>query len=122
MKTKNYLIIVSTSILLILFTISTATYGEAKSRLDLRLEMLKKELNLSDKQTKKIKQIFLSTKEQQENIRKNNSADRPKVRQKIKEIFQIQDNKIEALLTQEQKEHYQQIRIRSNSNRNNPKK
>ncbi len=77
--------------------------GGLKNR---EISELKERLNLTDAQVAQIEPILTSTREQMQELRENRSGDRQQMRSRMQSIIQERDKKIEAILTESQKQEY----------------
>jgi Spy/CpxP family protein refolding chaperone len=77
--------------------------GGLKNR---EISELKERLNLTDAQVAQIEPILTSTREQMQELRENRSGDRQQMRSRMQSIMQERDKKIEAILTESQKQEY----------------
>jgi len=73
---------------------------------DREISELKERLNLTDAQVAQIEPILTSTREQMQELRENRSGDRQQMRSRMQSIIQERDKKIEAILTESQKQEY----------------
>ncbi|MEJ2536126.1 MAG: Spy/CpxP family protein refolding chaperone [Calditrichia bacterium] len=73
---------------------------------DREISELKERLNLTDAQVAQIEPILTSTREQMHELRENRSGDRQQMRSRMQSIMQERDKKIEAILTESQKQEY----------------
>lgn len=73
---------------------------------DREISELKERLNLTDAQVAQIEPILTSTREQMQELRENRSGDRQQMRSRMQSIMQERDKKIEAILTESQKQEY----------------
>ena len=74
-----------------------------------RIEQLKKDLSLSDKQTTEIKNIFDKSREKMMSIRQDNMGDRSAMMKAFQENNEKTNSEIEKVLTPEQKKKFQKI-------------
>ena len=73
---------------------------------DREISELKERLNLTDAQVAQIEPILTSTREQMQELWENRSGDRQHMRSRMQSIMQERDKKIEAILTESQKQEY----------------
>jgi Spy/CpxP family protein refolding chaperone len=71
---------------------------------------LKERLALTDEQTGQVAQIYAATRDEMQKMRENNSGDRRRMREQMRALIEKQDKQIEALLTGEQKEIYEDVK------------
>ena len=71
-----------------------------------RAEMLKKNLNLTDDQTSQVKTIFEDSRTKMEGVRSNSSLSQDDRRSQMMSIRKTENEKINALLTPDQKTKY----------------
>ena len=71
-----------------------------------RADMLKKNLNLTDDQTSQVKSIFEDSRTKMEALRSNSSLSQDDRRSQMVSLRKAENDKIEALLTPEQKTKY----------------
>jgi Spy/CpxP family protein refolding chaperone len=77
-----------------------------------RIERMKHELNLTDDQTAQVKAIFEDSRTKMEALRGNSSLSQQDRRAQMMAIHQAEDDKIEALLTADQKTKYEAMQAR----------
>ncbi len=71
---------------------------------------LSERLNLTEEQTVQVEKILLSAREEMQKLRENASGDRSRNRDQLRSLMEKQDKQIEALLTDEQKKIYGEIK------------
>lgn len=71
---------------------------------------LQERLNLTDEQTGQVEKILLSAREERQKQRENASGDRRQMLDQMRSMLENRDKQIEALLTEEQKKIYQEIK------------
>lgn len=84
--------------------------GGPEGRGDRRMEALKERLKLSPEQARQIEPILNENRAKFAEIRENNRGNRQAIRGEMRKIREAQDQKIMALLTDEQKKIYQQMK------------
>ena len=75
-----------------------------------RLQTMQKELDLTDAQMKEVEKIFQDSRDKFMQIRDQAQGDRSKMREMMFEMRKENDKKIEALLTDEQKEKFEEYK------------
>ncbi len=71
---------------------------------------LSERLDLTEEQTAQVEKILLSAREEMQKLRENASGDRSRNRDQLRSLMEKQDKQIEALLTDEQKKIYGEIK------------
>jgi Spy/CpxP family protein refolding chaperone len=74
-----------------------------------RASMLKQNLNLTDDQTSQVKAIFEDSRTKMESVRSNSSLSQDDRRLQIMSIRKSENDKVEALLTPDQKTKYEAL-------------
>jgi Spy/CpxP family protein refolding chaperone len=98
---KNSVVIIS---LLLLAGAKIQAQGMAQ-RPD-RVEQLKKELSLTDKQVEKVKDIYAKSREEMMNAREENMGDRDAMRKAFRDNTDKTNKKVEKVLTLAQKKKF----------------
>ncbi len=93
--------------------------GKAPSVED-RLERMQKDLDLTDDQVAKIKPILEDMQKQMEALRESSSGDREKSMEAMKKLMDSEEEKISALLTDEQKTKLAEMKKEREKNRPGP--
>jgi hypothetical protein len=73
-------------------------------------KQLQEELSLTEKQTQQVEQIYVESQEEMAKIRENLGGDRNKVREMMIENREKVDQRIQEILTDEQKTKFEQYR------------
>ena len=105
-------------ICMLMFSISLVMAQEAKVRKVLtpeemsqkQVERLKKQLSLSDEQAQKVKELITERNSKAQEVRKSNEGNKVAMRTAGREIKNNYETKLLLILTQEQKDTYNQIR------------
>ncbi|KAA3611289.1 MAG: hypothetical protein D8M58_15075 [Calditrichaeota bacterium] len=108
--------------ILVLFSVTIACSQERGRRFSLedQIKNLKENLELTDEQVEKIKPILEKQREQMQEMRDNFDGERSEMREAMTEIREETDKKINEVLTDEQKEKYQEIQEERRSRRRRP--
>ncbi|MEW6006000.1 MAG: hypothetical protein AB1695_11870 [Stygiobacter sp.] len=97
-------------VLLILFTASALLAQPTRSTPEERAQQLKEQLSLSDDQTEKVTTILIESEKKREAIFDETDGDRKVMRSKMVSLMKETDKKIDALLTNDQKEKYDELK------------
>ncbi len=100
------------SLLMLTFLIFSFSCGQDRSRqfsIEDQLKNLKEKLELTEEQLSEIKPILEKQREEMKELRDSFEGERSEMRDAVREIRTETDKKINKLLTDEQKEKYQQM-------------
>jgi Spy/CpxP family protein refolding chaperone len=100
----------SVVILSFLLLAGVKVYAQGRMQRPDRVEQLKKELSLSDKQVEKVKDIFAKSREQMMNARDENMGDRDAMRKAFQENTDKSNKEIEKILTPAQKKKFKVLK------------
>ncbi|MGA8264893.1 MAG: hypothetical protein WB779_10660 [Ignavibacteriaceae bacterium] len=100
----------SVVILSFLLLAGVKVYAQGRMQRPDRVEQLKKELSLSDKQVEKVKDIFAKSREQMMNARDENMGDRDAMRKAFQENTDKSNKEIEKILTPPQKKKFKVLK------------
>ncbi len=100
----------SVVILSFLLLAGVKIYAQGRMQRPDRVEQLKKELSLSDKQVEKVKDIFAKSREQMMNARDENMGDRDAMRKAFQENTDKSNKEIEKILTPAQKKKFKTLK------------
>jgi len=94
--------------IVISFLLLTGTKVQAQGRMQGtdRVEQLKKELSLTDKQVEKVKDIYANSREEMMKARNENMGDRDAMRKAFRENTDKTNKEIEKILTPVQKKKF----------------
>ncbi len=106
MKKSILTAIVTIVCALVLFSAAAAQAQPPRMSVDEQIKQLEKELKLTAEQSKAIKEILTEQQKERQTLREQSQGDREAMREKMKAIREKADNKILALLNDEQKALY----------------
>jgi Spy/CpxP family protein refolding chaperone len=104
------LLIATTLFSLIFFCTGTSNAQRMRMSIDDRVKHLSKQLSLTDVQKDNVKKIFEASDKERNKLFESHDGDRSAVREEMKKIMAGTDEKIQALLTEDQKKAFEKVK------------